>query len=281
MKRFLAFILVFVGLGSQFAAAQAPGGLGGQPAEPLPEYTIEQRLGEKVPLDLEFRDESGKTVKLGDYFGDGPVVLILAWYRCPRLCSMLLSGVIEGLQPVSYDIGKDYRVVTVSIDPRETSQLAAEKKRSILQRYDRRGADQGWHLLTGDEAAIKRLADAVGYRYGYDAARDLYGHASGIMMLSHDGTLTRYFYGVSFSPRELRYGLEDSAAGKIGSPIEQPLRMLCFAYDPATGKYSFMTMRLVRLLAAVTALALASYLVMAWRRERRRRSISVVNPTMS
>jgi protein SCO1 len=281
MMRAILCTVLGVAFAAEGDAAQFAGKAEPPPAAAMPEYTIEQRLGDKIPLDLEFRDETGKTVKLGNYFGDKPVILVLAWYRCPRLCSLLLNGVVEGLQPIGYEIGKDFTVVTVSIDPRETPELAAEKKRNLVERYGRPGSSAGWHLLTGEEKSIKSLADAVGYRYGYDAKRDLFGHASGIMMLSQDGTLTRYFYGVSFPSRELRFGLEDSAAGKIGSPIEQPLRMLCFAYDPATGKYSFLTMRVVRLLAGISALGLAVYLARAWYRERTPRTVPSVHPTTS
>ena len=255
-------VLVLVLWSTAVAGAQQP--------LPAPQAGIEQRLNAQVPLDLVFRDEQGKNVELRHYFGSKPVILVLAYYRCPRLCSLVLNGLVEGLRQIDYEIDNQFTVVTVSIDPREQPDLAAAKKVSYAQQYGRPGASAGWHFLTGEEPAIKRLADAVGYRYYYDSERDEFGHGSGIMMLTPDGTLSRYFYGIQFPARELRFGLEDASLGKIGSPIERPLRLLCFGYDPATGTYTVMTMRLVRGAAGLTVLVLAVLLVRAWRRERRR-----------
>jgi protein SCO1/2 len=238
--------------------------------EPAPNVGIEQRLDEQVPLDLVFRDEQGKAVKLGAYFGTKPVILVLAYYRCPRLCSLVLNGLVEGLRDIDYEIGKEFTVVTVSIDPREQPELAAAKKASYVQQYGRPGAQAGWHFLTGDEAAIKRLAQAVGYRYAWDAAREQFAHDSAIMMATPDGKLARYFYGIQYPARDLRFGLEDASAGKIGSPIARPLRLLCFAYDPQTGTYSLMALRLVRAGGALTVLVLAAFLIRSWRRARPR-----------
>jgi protein SCO1/2 len=238
-------------------------------SQPSPNVGIDQHLNDQIPLELTFRDEQGKSVKLQDYFGDKPVILVLAYYRCPRLCSLVLNGLVEGLRQIDYDIGEHYTVVTVSIDPREQPELAAAKKAAYVQQYGRAGADKGWHFLTGEDPAIKRLADAVGYRYAYDPPRDQFAHGSGIMMLTPDGKLSRYFFGVNFSAKDLRFGLEDSSAGKIGSPVMRPLRLLCFTYDPVVGGYSIMTMRLVRIGGAFTILVLAVFLIRAWRRERR------------
>src|SRR5206468_2802754 len=196
------------------------------------------------PLDLTFRDEQDKPVTLRQYFGEKPVILVLAYYRCPRLCSLVLNGLVSGLREIDYEIGNQFIVVTVSIDPREAPELAAAKKAAYAERYGRAGAASGWHFLTGEEAAIQRLADAVGYRYAYDAERDQFAHDSAIMVLTPDGTIARYFYGIEFPARELRFGLEDASAGKVGSPVTRPLRLLCFAYDPSTGKYTLMTLRL-------------------------------------
>jgi protein SCO1 len=249
-----------------------------QAPEPAPQVGIEQHLNEKVPLDLVFHDEDGKATALHEYFGKRPVILVLAYYRCPRLCSLVLNGLSEGLQKIDYDIGNQFTVITVSIDPREGPELAAAKKASYVEQYGRRGAATGWHFLTGDEPAIKRLAQAVGFRYEYDTKRDLFAHASGIMMLTPDGTLSRYFYGIEYTPRELRFGLEDCSAGKIGSPIARPLRLLCFEYDSATGTYTLMTMRLLRLGAAVTVLGFGAFLVRAWRREQGKVAAPHPNP---
>jgi protein SCO1 len=241
-----------------------------QPAEPAPNIGIEQRLNEKIPLDLIFRDDQGKTVTLGNYFGKKPVILVLAYYRCPRLCSMVLNGLVGGLRQVDYEMGEQFTVITVSIDPREQPELAAAKKAAYVQQYGRPGAAAGWHFLTGDEPAIKRLADAVGFKYAYDSRRDEFAHGSGIMILTPDATLARYFYGIQFPAKELRFGLEDCSAGKIGSPVVRPLRLLCFTYDPVTGTYTLMTMRLMRMAGALTVLTFIFFIVRAWRRERRK-----------
>ncbi|HYV37303.1 MAG TPA: SCO family protein [Gemmataceae bacterium] len=241
-----------------------------QPAEPAPNIGIEQHLNDRIPLDLVFRDEQGKSVTLSDYFGKKPVILVLAYYRCPRLCSMVLNGLVSGLRQIDYEIGDQFAVVTVSIDPREQPELAAAKKEAYVQQYGRPGAANGWHFLTGEEQAIKRLADAVGFKYAYDARHDEFAHGSGIMMLTPDGTLSRYFYGIQFPAKELRFGLEDSSAGKIGSPVVRPLRLLCFTYDPVTGTYTLMTMRLMRLAGVLTVLGMTFFVVRAWRRERRK-----------
>jgi protein SCO1/2 len=240
---------------------------------------IEQRLNEKIPLDVVFRDEEGKNVTLRKYFGTKPVILVLAYYRCPRLCSLVLNGLVDGLRRIDYKIGDQFTIVTVSIDPREGPELASAKKTAYVEQYGRPGVAAGWHFLTGGEPEIKHLAAAVGFRYVYDAERDQFGHDSGIMILTPDGTLSRYFYGIEFPPATLRYGLEDSSEGKIGSPIARPIRLLCFAYDPATGKYSLLTMRLLRVGAVLTVLAFGGFWVWAWRRGRSAVALAGVSGT--
>jgi protein SCO1 len=239
----------------------------GQTPVPAPDVTIEQRLNEQVPLDLLFRDESGRAVELREYFGHKPVILVLAYYRCPRLCSVVLNSLTESLRGIDYEIGDQFTVVTVSFDAREKPELAAAKKAAYVELYGWRGAAEGWHFLTGDETSIKPLADAVGFRYTFDPKTDQFAHSSGIMILTPEGKISRYFYGVTYLPRDLRFGLEDAAAGNIGAPVTRPLRLLCFAYDPATGKYTLMTMRLVRLSGLLTVVVLGGFLVRAWRRK--------------
>ncbi len=239
-----------------------------QDSVPRPEVGIEQRLNESVPLDLVFRDETGKSATLREYFQDRPVVLVLAYYRCPRLCSMVLTGLTDGLRRIDYDIGKEFTVVTVSFDPREQPELAAAKKAAYLDHYGRPGAAAGWHFLTGDQEPIRRLADAVGFHYSFDEKTGQYAHASGIMILTADGRITRYLLGIDYSPRDLRFALEDASAGKIGSPVVRPLRLLCFGDDPATGGYALMSMRILRLVSAVTVLVLAVLIWRGWRRPR-------------
>ena len=248
---------------------------------PVPEVGIDQHLDTQVPLDLQFRDENGQPISLDTYFHARPVILVLAQYRCPRLCSLVLNGLVESLGKLDYEIGKDFEVVTVSFDARETPELAAAKKAAYVERYGRPGGEGGWHFLTGPEESIKPLAQAVGFRYAYDPKRDRFSHASGIMILTPEGKIARYFFGLSYLPRDVRFGLEDAAAGKIGSPIARPLRLLCFAYDPATGKYTLMTMRLVRWGGALTLVLLGSYLVWNWRRGARERRSALSAPALS
>ena len=252
------------------AAVHALGETAAQAQAPTPDVKIEQRLNEQVPLDLVFRDETGREVALQEYFGSKPVILVLAYYRCPRLCSQVLNNLTESLSAIDYSIGKEFNVVTVSFDPREKPDLAAAKKEAYIDRYGRPGAADGWHFLTGDEAPIKSLADVVGFGYSYDAKTDQYAHASGIMILTPAGKISRYYYGLEYLPRDLRFGLEDASAGNIGNPVSSPLRMLCFAYDPATGKYSLQIMLLVRLAGLLTVLILAGFFFRAWRLGKRK-----------
>ena len=230
---------------------------------------IDQRLNEQVPLALVFHDESGRSVQLGDYFGSKPVILALVYYRCPMLCPLVLDGLVSSLRVLSFTAGDQFTVVVVSFNPRETPEFAAAKKETALQRYARPGAEGGWHFLTGEEQAIARLAGAVGFRYTYDAAQDQYAHASGIVVLTPQGKIARYFYGIEYAPRDLRLGLVEAAANKIGSPIDQ-LLLLCYHYDPARGKYSAVVVDAVRLGGAATVLALGTFLVVMWRRETRK-----------
>jgi protein SCO1/2 len=242
-----------------------------KPSSAVPEARIDQRLDEQIPLDLVFCDEQGQRCQLQEYFKGKPVILVLAYYRCPRLCSLVLNGLADALKQIrEYDIGREFEVVTVSIDPRETPALAAAKKQAHVEEYGREGAETGWHFLTGAEDQIKRLADAVGYRYLYDAKKDEFAHASGIMVLTPAGRISRYYYGIRYVPLDVKYGLEDAAEERIGSPVTRPLRLLCFDYDPATGRYSLAILRLVRIGGALTLLALGSLVLFSWRRSRRR-----------
>jgi protein SCO1/2 len=251
-----------------------------RPPSAVPEARIEQKLDEAVPLDLVFRDEAGQARALRDYVRDKPVVLVLAFYRCPRLCSLVLSGLSDALKQIKdYEIGREFEVVAVSIDPRETPELAAAKKQAQVEEYGRPGAEKGWHFLTGEEDQIKRLADAVGYRYFYDPQKDDFAHASGIMVLTPDGRVSRYYYGIKYVPLDVKYGLEDASEGRIGSPVTRPLRLLCFDYDPTTGRYSVAVMRLVRAGGVLTVLALGTLVLVSWRRSRRGGALAKVQPT--
>ncbi len=234
----------------------------------LRDITIDQRLNEQVPLDLTFRDESGQAVTLGKYFGDKPVILSLAYYECPMLCTLVLNGVASALKVLSFDIGKQFEVVTVSFDPRETPELAAAKKKNYLKEYGRPGAEAGWHFLTGETEAIRRLTEAVGFHYKWDPDTKQFAHAAGIIVLTPQGKVSRYFYGVEFAPRDLRLGLIEAADNKIGTAVDQ-LLLFCFHYDPKTGRYGTIAVNSVRIGGIVTVVALVSFVVVMLRRERR------------
>ncbi|HEY2894451.1 MAG TPA: SCO family protein, partial [Pirellulales bacterium] len=196
---------------------------------------IEQHLGEQLPLEVRVRDESDHERPLADFFGDKPVVLTFVYYRCPMLCTQVLNGVLRASQAVPLEIGRDYEIVTISVDPRETAQIAAAKKTTYVHAYRRAGADRGWHFLTADEGAIRALTKAAGFRFQYDPGSDQFAHASGIMLVTPEGRLSRYLYGIDYAPADLRLGLVESSSGKIGTAVDQ-LLLLCFHYDPATGK---------------------------------------------
>jgi len=228
---------------------------------------FDQRVNEQVPLDLAFHDEAGREVRLGDYFHGKPVILVLAWYRCPMLCTEVLNGLTRAMLDMSLTAGKDYEVVTVSFDPREGPELAASKKKTYLERYGRPGADTGWHFLTGEESSIKRLTDAVGFRYTYDEYHEQFAHASGIMVLTPTGKLYRYFLDVKYPPRDLQLSLVQASDNKVGTVIDQAL-LFCFHYDPSVGKYGPAVMNFVRLGGVLTLLAIGG-LVLVLRRKTR------------
>ncbi len=243
-------------------AAQLPEALAG--------VGIEQKLGEQLPLDLVFRDETGHPVRLGKYFGSRPVLLALVYYECPMLCTQVLNGVEMSLKAVTFNPGQDFEVVAVSFDPKDTPELAAAKKSNHVRRYARPGTESGWHFLTGDQEAITALTRAVGFKYRWDEASQQFVHASGIMVATPEGRLSRYFYGVEYSPRDVRLALVESATNKIGNPVDQ-LLLFCYHYDPATGKYGAIAMNMVRLGGAVFLLFGGGFLLLLWRRDVRGR----------
>jgi protein SCO1/2 len=247
------------------------------PDEPplLRQVNLEQRLHERLPLDLTLHDETGTPVRLGDYFGNTPVLLTLAYYNCPNLCPLVLGGLVSALRALPFTAGKEFQVLTVSIDARDTPARAAAAKAQYLQRYGRPQAATGWHFLTGEPEAIQRLAEAVGFRYTYDAANDQFAHASGLMLLTPQGVLSRYFYGVEYAPRDLRLGLVEAADNRIGSPIDQ-LLLYCYHYDPQTGKYSVLVMNVLRLAGLTTAGTLGVVVGLLLYRERTRGQRHVV-----
>jgi protein SCO1/2 len=238
----------------------------GSPSTGLPvalrDVGIDQKLDQQLPLDLVFHDESGQDVKLGQYFGQRPVVLAFVYYDCPMLCTQVLNGMVTSFRVLPFQVGKEFDVVTVSFDPRETSSLATSKKHvyiNYLPEKMRPAAMNGWHFLTGDQANIAKLTEAAGFRYHYDEATKQFAHASGIMVITPQGKLSRYFYGVEYAPRDLRLGLIESSANKIGSPVDQ-LLLYCYHYDPATGKYGAAVMKIMRIAGVLTVLAIVAML---------------------
>lgn len=252
------------------AAQQAPvsAGLPASGAVPaLRDVGFDQRLGESLPLETELRDEQGRAVKLGDYFGKKPVVLSLVYYQCPMLCTLTLNGLASALGVLKLDVGNEFEVVTVSFEPKDTPELAAAKKATYLQRYKRPGAERGWHFLTGDAASIARLTQAVGFRYAWDERTRQWAHPAGIMVATPEGRLARYLFGVEYAPRDLRLALVEASAGRIGTAADAVV-LYCYQYDPSTGRYSAAIMRLVRLGATLTLLGLGAFLIVMLRRER-------------
>lgn len=254
----LACVVVF----SSIAAAQ--------PARPaaLRGVGIDQKLDQQVPLDLPFVDESGRAVELQQYFGKRPVVLALVYYQCPMLCNLVLNGLVYSLDKISLAPGKDYELVTVSFDPRETHELAAAKKQNYVEKFDRPGVAAGWHFLTGQDGPIRSLADSVGFQYSYNPVTNQFAHAAGIIVLTPQGRVARYFFGINYQPQDVRLGLVEASANKIGSPVDQFL-LYCFHYDPAQGKYGLVIMNVLRALGSATVLAMGALILVLLRRDSR------------
>jgi protein SCO1/2 len=236
---------------------------------------FDQRLDEQVPLDISFTDDEGQHVTLGKYFAEKPVILVMAYYRCPMLCTQVLNGLVQGLRDMPFTIGKEFRVVTVSFDPHETTEMAAAKKRTYLHAYAKPEAAEGWSFLTGDERSIRELTRAIGFRFAYDPASDQFAHAAGIVVLTPTGKISRYFYDVHYSGRDLRLGLVEASQNKIGSPIDQIL-LFCFHYDPNAGKYGATIMNFVRAGGVLTVIGLGLMFRLLMKGERTRRQTAVV-----
>lgn len=271
--RSLLIVTLLVGLAPLARADDPPfippAEAAGLTESPIQKVDFQQRLNEKIPLDLQFQDESGRTISLGEYFGSRPVLLTLGYYRCPLICGQELNGLARSLKPLSLAYGKDFEIVTVSIAPDEKPGLAADKKKAILKRYGRPGAEQGWHFLTGDGEQSKALAEAVGFRYVYNPRNNQYVHAAGLVVLTPEGKISRYFYGIDYPSRDLQFALIDASSGKIGSPVHK-LLMFCYDYDPTTGRYTLAITYLVRVFGSLTALGLGIYIVVMLVREHRR-----------
>jgi protein SCO1 len=221
---------------------------------------IEQHLEEQIPADLNFRDETGKAVRLGDYFGKKPMILNLVYYNCPMLCNEVLAGLESAMRVMKFDVGKEYDVLTVSFDPRETPEMATKKKAEFLKRYGRAGAAEGWHFLTGPQESIDALTKAAGFQYQYDPKTEQFAHATAIALLTPEGKIAQYYYGVEYAPKDLRLGLIQASQNKIGTLADQVL-LYCYHYDPNTGKYGAIISRVLQLSALATVLGLGTLMV--------------------
>ena len=249
----------------------------GTPASTLPaplrEVGFDQNLNQSVPLDIPLVDEHGRSVTLGGYFGARPVVLALVYYDCPMLCTQVLNSLASTLNVLALDPGKDFEIVTVSFDSREKAALAAAKKATYLTRYKRAGAAEGWHFLTGEQASIDRLTKAVGFRYVWDADVKQFAHPTGITVLTPDGRLARYLFGIEYGPRDLRFAIVDASAGKVGTPVDRVL-LYCYHYNAETGRYSLLVMRVIRIAGVATVLGLGAFIAVMARKEKNASSVS-------
>jgi protein SCO1/2 len=264
---------VLASAGSVSAAAIAPAPLGSLDQQasfkpgPLEGVGIEQHLGRSLPLDATFADETGKQVRLGEYFGPGkkPAILAMAYFECPTLCTLVLNGMVKALRPLKFDAGRDFDVIVISIDPKEGPDLARQKKQAYVESYGKAGTEGAFHFLTGDEKSIRSVADAIGFKYQFIPETGQFAHAASVFVLTSVGTLSRYLFGVEFSSRDLQLAFVEAADNRIGGLSEQ-LMLFCYRYDPTTGKYSASVIALVRLGGIATILFLAGYIGLArWR----------------
>jgi protein SCO1 len=263
------FLLVALALCSSAVGQGMTQGIMSPPANVRPpglkNVGIEQHLNEQIPPELTFLDENGTPVRLADYFGKKPMILNLVYYQCPMLCGEVLSGLESALRVLKFDVGSQFDVITVSFDPRETPAMATAKKTEFLKRYGRPGAAQGWHFLTGPQPSIDALTKAAGFQYEYDPKSGQFAHTTAIMVLTPEGRIAQYYYGVEYAPKDLRLGLIQASQNKIGNLVDQVL-LYCYHYDPATGKYGAVVMRILRLAGAATILTLALFMIVMFRK---------------
>ncbi len=268
-KNIIAVLILAFAAAAAAGAQTIPAGVGkssaGLPSQ-LQNVGFEPPLNGRIPLDLNFRDESGREVALRDYSGQRPVVLALVYYGCPMLCNQVEMGVVGTLKMLSLTPGRDYEVVFVSFDPRENPPMAAQKKEAAMSHYGRRETASGWHFLTGSKESIEALTKAANFRYSFDTRANIFAHASGIMLLTPDGRISRYFYGVEYPSRDVRLGLVDASAGKIGTLIDR-LLLYCFEYNPESARYSATILKIVRLGGLLTIFAIVAGIVIFRRRD--------------
>ena len=246
---------------------QAPGTPAQSMPQPLREIGFDQNIDQQLPLDAQFRDEGGKTVALGSFYGSKPVVLAFVYYACPMLCTQVLNAMTATISTLSLDAGEDFELVLVSFDPRETPAQAAAKKAEYLHRYKRAGAEAGWHFLTGDQSEITRVTKAAGFRYTWDEHTQQFAHPTGIIITTPDGRLARYLFGLEYGPRDVKLALVEASEGKVGSVVDS-LLLFCYHYDPMTGRYGVYVMRTLRVAGVATVLLIGTFIVVMVRREK-------------
>jgi protein SCO1 len=256
------------GFPAGYVDPQRPGTVSTDTIPQLKDVSFKQRLNEMLPLEASFTDETGRRVALGEYFGRRPVLLAFVYYQCPMLCTQVMNGLSSALKVMPFAAGEDYEVVLVSFDPRDTPATAAEKKRAHLEYWSTEKDAASWHLLSGDEATIRRVTSAAGFSYRWDERTGQFAHVSGILVATPQGRLSRYFYGVEYSPKELRLALVESSEGRVGSAIDE-LLLYCFHYNPESGRYGLIVMNLVRLGGVMTVLGIGGFILIMRRRESR------------
>ncbi len=291
-RRLMACAVVAAGCARPVCAQMGGGPAAGYKVEPstpasampapLRDIGFDQNLNQRIPLDTAFRDESGRTVHIGDYFGKRPVVLLFAYFDCPMLCTQVINGLSSALGVLTLEPGKDFEILTVSFNPRDTPKSAAEKKAIYLQRYKHPGAAESWHFLTGDQDSIARLTKAAGFRYAWDAETQQFAHPTGVIVLTPDGRLARYLFGIEYGPRDLRYAIVEASSGKVGNAVDA-LLLYCYHYDPATGRYGLVVMRALRIAGIATVLAIGSFigLMLRWEKKQAAVRTSSTSSTLS
>ena len=249
------------------AAGAEPSPVVLEPPDALREVGFDQKLGQTLPLDVPLRDENGREVRLRDYFGRKPVALDLVYFDCPMLCTVSLNGLASALEVVSFRPGREFELLTISFDAREGPSLAAHKKKAYLARLKRPGAEAGWHFLTGDKSSVDAIAKAVGFRYAWDEETKQFAHPAGLVVLTPEGRISRYLYGIEYAPKDLQLALVESGEGKISSPVDQ-LLLYCYQYDPVKGRYGPTIMTVLRLASVLTILGLGGFVLRSWRKEK-------------
>lgn len=248
----------------------------------LNEVGIQQKLNEYIPLDTEFKNENGEIVKLGEYFGKRPVVLALVYYECPMLCSEVLNGLTGSIKGVSFDVGKEFDVVAISFDARENEkpELARNKKESYVKRYGRENSANGWHFLTGTQDSIDKITNAVGFGYKWDESTQQFAHAGAIMILTPEGKLSKYLYGIDYAPKDVKFSIMEASENKVGSPVDQ-LMLYCYHYDPARGKYGLQIFNVLRISGVLTLLGMGTMFFVYWRRNKKKEEHDLDNKSVS